>query len=63
MLVKAGMALLALWALGLYVLPHGRHFHIVMLAALMLILIGVLKARDAAVAKDAAERHRSEGGS
>ena len=33
MLVKAGMALLALWALGLYVLPHGRHFHIVIVFA------------------------------
>ena len=46
--------------LSIPVIGPGRH---AMLAALMLILIGVLKARDAAVAKDAAERHRSDGGS
>jgi hypothetical protein len=50
MLVKVGLVLLAVWLLGLVgVYRIGELFHIFLLAGLMLLLLGFLHARDAAV--------------
>jgi hypothetical protein len=50
MLFKVGLVLLAVWSLGLVgVYRVGDLFHVLLLAGLMLLLLGVLRARDAAV--------------
>jgi hypothetical protein len=53
MLLKAALLLLIAWLLGvLGVYNAGQLVHILLFAGLMLLLFGVLKARDAAGAKD-----------
>ena len=50
MLVKVGVVLLAVWLLGLVgVYRIGDLFHVFLLVGLMLLLLGFLRARDAAV--------------
>ena len=53
MLLKAGLFLLALWLVGLLV-PNeaGNLIHVLLLVGLMLLLLGFLKARDAAAKND-----------
>jgi Family of unknown function (DUF5670) len=54
MLVKTGLILLIAWLVGILGLfQAGDLVHILLLVGLMLLMLGVLKARDAA----AAERH------
>jgi hypothetical protein len=49
MLIKVGLVLLAVWFLGLVgVYRIGDLFHICLLVGLMLLLLGFLRARDAA---------------
>ena len=58
MLLKAALGVLALWlvgVLGLY--DVGEFLHILLLVGLMMLLLGALKARDAAARPDA---HQSE---
>ena len=49
MLLKAGLLLLAIWAVGVLV-PNaaGNLVHVFLLIGLMMLLLGFLKARDAA---------------
>lgn len=50
MLIKVGLVLLAVWLLGLVgVYWIGDLFHGLLLVGLMLLLLGFLRARDAAV--------------
>ena len=50
MLIKVGLAVLAVWLLGLVgVYRIGDLFHAFLLVGLMLLLFGLLRARDAAV--------------
>ncbi len=50
MLFKVGLVLLAVWLLGLVGAYHiGDLFHVFLLAGLTLLLLGFLRARDAAV--------------
>jgi hypothetical protein len=50
MLIKVGLVLLAVWLLGLVgVYRVGDLFHVFLLVGLMLLLLGFLRARDAAV--------------
>jgi hypothetical protein len=50
MLFKVGFVLLAVWSLGLAgVYRMGDLFHVFLLVGLLLLLIGFLRARDAAV--------------
>jgi len=50
MLLKVGLLLLAVWLLGLMgVYRIGDLFHVFLLVGLMLLLLGFLHARDAAV--------------
>jgi hypothetical protein len=50
MLIKIGLVLLAVWLLGLVgVYRIGDLFHVFLLVGLMLLLLGFLRARDAAV--------------
>jgi hypothetical protein len=50
MLFKVGLVLLAVWLLGLVgVYRIGDLFHVFLLVGLMLLLLGFLHARDAAV--------------
>ena len=50
MLFNVGLVLLAVWLLGLVgVYRIGDLFHVFLLVGLMLLLLGVLHARDAAV--------------
>jgi hypothetical protein len=50
MLLKVGMVLLAVWLLGLLgVYNVGNLVHVLLLVGLMLLLLGSLKARDAAL--------------
>jgi hypothetical protein len=56
MLLKIGLVLLAGWLLGLIgVYRIGDLFHVLLLVALMLLLLGFLHARDAAVRAAAGE--------
>jgi hypothetical protein len=56
MLLKIGLVLLAGWLLGLIgVYRIGDLFHVLLLVALMLLLLGFLHARDAAVRAAASE--------
>jgi hypothetical protein len=49
MLLKSGLVLLAAWLLGMLgVYRLGQSVHIFLLVGLMLLLLGFLKARDAA---------------
>ena len=49
MLLKIGLALLLVWLLGIIgVYRLGQNVHIFLLIGLMLLLVGFLKARDAA---------------
>jgi hypothetical protein len=49
MLFKIGLVLLVAWLLGMVgVYRLGQNVHFFLLAGLMLLLLGVLKARDAA---------------
>ena len=51
MLLNAALALLAAWLLGaLGAFNGGSLIHVLLLVGLMLLLLGVLKARDAAAA-------------
>ena len=47
MLVGAAILLLS-WLIGLIVLDAGKPIHVLLLVGLMLLLVGFLKARDAA---------------
>jgi hypothetical protein len=60
MLFKGGALLLVLWLIGLFG-PYdlGKPAHLLLLASWMLLLIAVLKARDAAVERDRAQ-HREK---
>lgn len=50
MFFKIGLVLLALWLLGLFgVYDVGDRFHAFLLVGLMLLLLGFLHARDAAL--------------
>ena len=50
MLIKVGLAVLAVWLLGVVgVYRIGDLFHVFLLIGLMLLLLGFLRARDAAV--------------
>ena len=54
MLLKAALVVLAVWlagAVGLY--DAGGLIHALLLAGLMMLLLGALKARDAAIHRDA----------
>jgi hypothetical protein len=49
MLLKFGLVLLAAWVLGMLgVYRLGQSVHILLLVGLMLLLLGFMKARDAA---------------
>jgi hypothetical protein len=49
MILKIGLALLVAWVFGMLgAYQMGRAVHIFLLGGLMMLLIGVLKARDAA---------------
>ena len=49
MLLKFGLVLLAAWLLGMFgVYRLGQSLHVFLLVGLMLLLLGFLKARDAA---------------
>jgi hypothetical protein len=49
MILKIGLVLLAVWLLGMLgAYQMGQAIHIFLLVGLMLLLLGVLKARDAA---------------
>jgi hypothetical protein len=53
MLLKAALVLLIAWILGvLGIYNAGQLVHVLLLVGLMLLLLGVLKARDAAARKD-----------
>jgi hypothetical protein len=60
MFAKAGLALLFLWVVGLVSLDVGSGFHILLLVGLMLLMLGLLKARNAALDQEAAERRRNQ---
>lgn len=50
MLFKAAIALLAIWLLGIFGVYHvGDLAHVFLLVGLMLLLLSMLKARDAAL--------------
>jgi hypothetical protein len=50
MLFKVALVLLAAWLLGVFALDRvGDLVHVLLLAGLLLLLMGFLKARDAAV--------------
>ena len=53
MLLKAGLLLLAIWAVGILV-PNapGNLVHLLLFVGLMMLLLGFLKARDAASHRD-----------
>ena len=56
MLIKVGLILLALWLLGLFgVYGGGDLFHVLLLVGLMLLLLGFLRARDAALQRAVGE--------
>ena len=56
MLIKVGLILLALWLLGLFGLYGvGDLFHVLLLVGLMLLLLGFLRARDAALQRAVGE--------
>lgn len=60
MLVKIGLVLLALWLVGLSgVYGVGDLFHVLLLVAMMLLLLGFLRARDAALRRAAGGRTRA----
>jgi hypothetical protein len=60
MLFKIGLVLLAVWVLGLLgVYRIGDLFHVFLLIGLMLLLLGFLNARDAAVRAAAAETKKT----
>ena len=48
MLIKFALVLLAAWALGIGWLYPQKPVHVLLLVGLMLLLLGVLKAHDAA---------------
>jgi hypothetical protein len=53
LLAKAGVALLLLWGLGRAALETpSSALHLLLFAGLMLLLIGFLRTRDAALAKE-----------
>jgi hypothetical protein len=53
MLLKVGLLLLIAWLVGvLGVYNAGQLVHMLLLVGLMLLLLGVLKARDAAAVRD-----------
>jgi hypothetical protein len=53
MLLKVGMLLLIAWLVGvLGVYNAGQLVHMLLLVGLMLLLLGVLKVRDAAAVRD-----------
>ena len=58
MLLKAAFLLLAVWLLGVLV-PNdaGSLVHILLLAGLMMLLLGALRARDAAARHGAGSSH------
>ena len=50
MLFKAGFVLLTLWLLGMAgVYPAGEYVHVLLLVGLMVLLLAILKARDASI--------------
>ena len=60
MLLKAALLVLAVWlagVLGMY--DAGTLIHVLLLVGLMLLLLGALKARDAAVHHDGGTRSES----
>ena len=60
MLFKVALTLFALWLLGLFgVYEIGDLFHGFLLAALMLLLLGFLHARDAAVRRAVGETKKT----
>ena len=60
MLLKIGFVLLVAWVLGLLnVYRIGDLFHGFLLAGLMLLLLGFLRARDAALRPAAGDTHES----
>ena len=60
MLFKVGLVLLAVWLLGLVgVYRSGDLFHVFVLVGLMLLLLGFLQARDAAVRAGVAETKKT----
>jgi hypothetical protein len=60
MLVKAALVLLAVWLLGLIgVYRIGDFFHVFLLVGLMLLLLGFLRAREAAVRAAVAETKKA----
>jgi hypothetical protein len=55
MLVKIGLALIALWLVGLLGLVDvGEAVHVLLLGGLLLLMMGTLKAREAAAARERA---------
>ncbi len=60
MLFKVGLVLLAVWLLGLMgAYRIGDLFHVFLLGGLMLLLLGFLRARDAAVRAVVAETKKT----
>jgi hypothetical protein len=60
MLLKVGIVMLAVWVLGLLgVYEIGDLFHVFLLVGLMLLLLGFLQARDAAMRAAAAESKKT----
>ena len=54
MLLKAALLVLAAWLVGVLALDQaGQLVHVLLLVGLMMLLLGVLKARDAAARHDA----------
>ena len=50
MLIKGAIGLLIIWLLGMFgIYRMGNLVHVLLLIGLMLLLVGVLKARDAAL--------------
>jgi hypothetical protein len=56
MLIKLALVLLVAWVLGIVgVYQMGDLVHLLLLAALMILLLGIARARDAAMAKERQE--------
>ena len=60
MLFKVALILLAAWLLGLFgVYRIGDLFHVLLVVGLMLLLLGFLRARDAAVRRTVGENKKA----